>query len=305
MATTVEQAEQERFRWIWLLLLLPPPLFWAGNFLVGRMMRDMVPPFTLLTGRWIIALLILLPFAIAPMRRDFHLYRRHWLRLVAVSLTGIVAFNAFIYVGLRTTTASNGLLLNSLIPLLILLVAAITFRQRIGGRQIAAILLSFAGVLTILTQGVPERLLALDLSRGDLIVFGGMISWAFYTVWLRGFPAGIDRIGLMGAQITVGLIALLPVWLWEHAHGPAPIWTGASVAALAYLGIFPSVGAYLLYNMAVARVGVARAGLSIHLIPVFGVILAVLFMDESLHLYHLLGAAAIMGGIAVSMRDRR
>lgn len=120
-----------------------------------------------------------------------------------------------------------------------------------------------------------------------------------------GFPTGIDRIGLMGAQIAVGLIALIPLWLWERAQGPAPIWTGTSVAALAYVGIFPSVCAYLLYNLAVERVGVARAGLSIHLIPVFGVILAMLFLGESLHLYHLLGAAAITGGITVSMRGGR
>ncbi|MBN2751339.1 MAG: DMT family transporter, partial [Rhodospirillaceae bacterium] len=155
----------------------------------------------------------------------------------------------------------------------------------------------FTGVLTILLHGDWSRLASLEFSRGDLVVFCAMVSWAFYTLWLRGIPPEIDRIGLMGAQIAVAFIVLIPLYLGERALGYMPTWKTETVSALAYLGVFPSVLAYLLYNIGVARVGAARAGAFIHLIPVFGVILAVLFLHESVHAYHVFGMAAILTGV--------
>lgn len=289
--------------WLGLLLLVPPPLFWAGNFLIGRLVRGTVPPMSLLFWRWVIALVLLLPFAWKPMRRDLPRYWQYRWRILSVSLAGVVAFNSFVYIGLRSTTASNALLLNSLIPILIVLLSAIFYRQRLYAVQITGLLLSFAGVLVIISHGEIARIVSLSLSHGDLILFGAMIAWAFYTLWLRGFPPDIDRIGLMAVQIVVGLIVLIPLYQWERMSGAVPIWNGTSFAALAYLGIFPSVAAYLLYNIGVARVGAARAGLSVHLIPVFGVILAVIFLNEHIHAYHALGIAIIAAGIFCAMRS--
>ena len=144
--------------------------------------------------------------------------------------------------------------------------------------------------------------LTLSFSAGDLIVFCAMVSWVFYTLWLRGIPPEIDRIGLMGAQIAVTFIVLVPLYVGEALFTYAPVWRTETSAALAYLGIFPSVLAYLLYNIGVARVGAARAGMFIHLIPMFGVILAVLFLHESLHAYHLIGMSAILAGVGCATR---
>ncbi|MGE4527139.1 MAG: DMT family transporter [Rhodospirillaceae bacterium] len=283
-----------------LLLLVPPPLFWAGNFIVGRAMRGDVPPFTLSFWRWVIAFVCLLPFAWKPMRRDWPLYWRYRWHLLRIALAGVTAFNSLIYVGLQWTAAANGLLLNSFIPILIVLFGALFFRQRLSLAQAAGLALSFAGVLTIILHGEWERLATLSFSVGDLVVFCAMISWALYTLWLRAIPPEIDRIGLMGAQIAVAFLFLVPMYLGELAFGYAPNWRAESFAALAYLGVFPSVLAYLFYNIGVARVGAARAGMFIHLIPVFGVILAVLFLHETLHAYHALGMAAILSGIALA-----
>lgn len=287
-----------------LLLLVPPPLFWAGNFIVGRAMRQDVPPLTLSFWRWVIAFVCLLPFALRPMRRDLPRYWQYRWRIVSVSLAGVVSFNSLVYLGLRSTPASNGLLLNSFIPILIVLFAALFYQQRLQRTQALGLALSFAGVLTIILHGDGSRLAALAFARGDLIVFCAMIAWALYTLWLRGIPADINRIGLMGAQIAIALVILTPLYLWERASGLQAHWNLQSVSALAYLGIFPSVVAYLLYNIGVARVGAARAGYSIHLIPLFGVLLAVLFLDESLHLYHLAGIAAIIAGLELASRSR-
>ncbi len=280
-----------------MLLLVPPPLFWAGNFIVGRAMRGDVPPLTLLFWRRAIAFVCLLPFAWRPMRRDWPLYWRHRWLVLGVSLAGVVAFNSLVYVGLQWTAAANGLLLNSFIPILIVLFGALFHGQRLHLGQVFRLALSFSGVLTIILHGEWARLAALEFSAGDLIVFCAMVSWAFYTLWLRGIPPEIDRIGLMGAQIAVAFIVLVPLCVGEALFAYAPVWRTETFAALAYLGIFPSVLASLLYNIGVARVGAARAGMFIHLIPMFGVILAVLFLHESLHAYHLIGMAAILAGV--------
>jgi drug/metabolite transporter (DMT)-like permease len=287
-----------------LALLVLPPLFWAGNFIVGRAMRGQLPPFTMSFLRWAIALGVLLPFAWRRMRRDAAFYRGNPGQVFALSLTGVVAFNSFVYVGLRSTSAANGLLLNSTIPLLIMLIGAIAYRQILCARQLAGVAVSLCGVVTIVLGGDPARLATLAFAPGDAIVFCGMVAWAVYTLKLRAVPPAIDRVGLLGVQIVIAMPVLALMGAAELAAGARPVWSGGSIAALAYIGIFPSVLAYLAYNMAVARVGPATAGLSIHLLPMFGVVLAALLLGEPLHAYHLAGFALILGGLALASVTR-
>ncbi|WP_240161412.1 DMT family transporter [Gluconacetobacter azotocaptans] len=136
----------------WLSPILPP-LFWAGNFIVSRALRDLTPPLTLLVVRWVIALVCFLPFAAGTMRRDVGRYWYHRWLMLGTALTGIVGFNALVYVGVRTTTASNALLMNSLIPLLIVFFGAVFYRQRLTSMQAVGLALSFFGVFTLLLHG--------------------------------------------------------------------------------------------------------------------------------------------------------
>jgi len=285
-----------------LLLLIPPPLFWAGNFIVGRAMRGEIPPMALSFGRWVIACLCLLPFAWRPMRRDGAAYWRHRWLILRISVVGVVAFNSLVYLGLQWTAAENGLLLNSFIPILIMLFGTLFYGHRLHRGQVIGLILSFAGVLTIIVHGDWLRLARLDFSEGDLVVFCAMVSWAFYTLWQRAIPPEIDRIGLMQVQIIVALPILAVLSLGEWLAGAVPRWTPEAWAALAYIGVFPSVIAYLLYTIGVARVGAVRAGMFIHLMPVFGVVLAVIFLHETVQAYHLAGIAAILTGIWSSGR---
>lgn len=287
-----------------LLLILFPPLFWAGNFITGRAVHNIVPPMTLSLWRWVIAMACILPFAWKPAKRDYRLYLAHRWLIVRLSLSGVVMFNSLVYVGLHYTSASNALLLNSFIPVLIAIFGAMFFGEKLRGIQAGGLLLSFIGVLIIIAHGDWKILAGFSFSQGDLIVFTAMVAFAFYTLWLRSVPPEINRIGLMGVQIAVAFIFLIPLWLVERAHGQLPHWTPGGIAALAYLGVFPSVLAYLMYNLGVARFGATHAGLCIHLIPVFGVALAVLFLNESLHIYHAAGLLAILGGIRLAMRNR-
>ncbi len=285
-----------------LLILMVPPLCWAGNFIVGRAVRDDIPPLTLAVCRWLIASLILLPFAWRAMRKDAGLYcQQKWL-ILATSITGITGFNSLVYLGLQTTVATNGIILNSFIPLLIALFGALFFGLSLKLTQIAGMLVSFAGVLAIVTQGDPQVLLQLAFAKGDLIIFTAMICWALYTIWLKQLPAQMDRTALITLQMILGLLFLLPFWGWEMASVDLPELSHSALLAVAYVGIFPSVIAYLCYGACVARLGPARAGMSIHLMPVFGAVLSVLLLGETFHGYHLAGILMIFSGIALANR---
>lgn len=283
--------------WLAWVMLALPPLFWAGNFIVGRAMRDTVPPMALSFYRWLIALVCLLPFAWPAFKRDArHYWRVRW-TLLGVSLTGVAAFNVLVYIGLQSTSAANGMLLNSFIPLLIAALGALLYRERLTLGQWSGMLLSLCGVVIIVSHGSWQALISLSVARGDLIVFIATVCWAFYTLWLRQIPAAIDRRGLMLAQILIGLVALLPLYVWEWLQGNVAAWNMHSLLAVGYVGIFPSVVAFMLYGAGVMRVGAARAGLFIHLIPLFGALLSVVVLREALHLYQLVGMLAILSGV--------
>lgn len=306
METSSASAVQQRFSVGLLLILSLPPLFWAGNFIVGRAMSGMVPPVALSFLRWVLAFFFLLPFALGAIKRDWHerrsLYWAHRWRILAVSMLGVAAFNSLVYTGLQSTTATNGILLNSFIPILIMLLGVFFYGQKLRAVQVIGLGISFVGVLSIILHGDWSRLLSLSFGKGDLIVFAAVTGWAIYTLWLRAIPAEINRMSLLVVQIVLGVLTLVPFFAWEWASGLRPQWTPASLAALAYISIFPSVLAYLFYNYGVARAGAAKAGLFIHLMPVFGAILSVLLLDEKLYAYHFIGMACILGGIVLSGR---
>jgi drug/metabolite transporter (DMT)-like permease len=153
-------------------------------------------------------------------------------------------------------------------------------------------------VLTIILDGDFARLLVLQLSRGDLMVSGAMVSFALFSVWLRSFPADMDRLGLLGAQLAVAVVVLFPVLAWEHIGGARATWNFTAVAAMLYVGIAASLLANLLYMFGIARVGPARAGMFIHLVPLYGASMSIALLGESLQIYHAIGMAAIMAGLA-------
>lgn len=286
--------------WMTYLILMLPPLMWAGNFIVGRAIRNDISPTMLSFGRWIIALAILLPFSWKAIKHDLPRYWQHRWALLGVSVTGITLFNSLVYTGLHSTTASNALLMNSFIPVIILMISALFYGQKLNSFQIIGLAISCFGVFTIILAGSWHNLLALEFSHGDLIVFLAIICLALYTLWLKKLPKDLNRIGLLSAQMIIGVVILLPFFLWETAQGMHNTWTLGSVSGLIYVGIFASVVAYFLFMVGVSQVGPERAGVFMHLIPVFGAILSVLFLGESLHTYHAIGMAAIFAGLALS-----
>lgn len=287
------------------LLLTLAPFFWSGNWIIGRALHEDIPPMGMTFFRWLFAVLILAPFALPPLLRDWPVVRAHWRTLLLLGSIGVGLHNALAYLGLNYTTATNGVILNSFIPVMIIAMAWIFFRERLAPLQLAGVAVSLSGVLAILSQGSLEVLAAFRLNGGDLFVILSMAMWSLYTILLRRRPRGLHMLSFLFVLAVIGDLVVLPFWIGEMALGRRIQWTPASLAAMLSVALFSSVLAYIFWNRGVEAVGAQVAGLFIHLMPVFGVILAWLFLDERLHVYHVVGIALILMGIALTTRRGR
>lgn len=287
------------------LVMLLPPLFWAGNAVVGRAAVGLVPPIALAFWRWLFAFLLLLPFGLKGVRRQWPVIRRHWRLLCVVAASSVTAYNTFLYVALTTTSAVNATLVSAAIPVAIVALAWGWTGDRVTPRQGLGIVVSLLGVLLVIGRGDAAALLGLRLHPGDLWALAAVGSWAFFSVLLRRHPTGLESLTLLTVQVGVGTLFVLPLYLGELALGRGFTPTPASAGLIAYVAVFPSLLAYGLWNIGVVRLGAATAGLYTNLIPVFTAILAVVFLGEDFHWYHAAALALIVAGIGLATRRRR
>ncbi len=287
------------------LLLTLTPFFWSCNWIVGRALASDIPPMAMTFLRWFFALLILAPFALPQVRRDWPILRRNWRVLLFLGVIGVGSHNALAYAGLNYTTATNGVILNSFIPVMIVTLSWVFLRERLSAVQVAGVAISLAGVLAILSQGSVAALAAFRLNGGDLLVILSMAIWAVYTICLRWRPAGLSMLTFLFVLACVGDLAVLPLAAAEFVWGRRMEVTPANIAALVSVALFSSVLAYIFWNQGVEAVGANVAGLFVHLMPVFGVVLAWAFLGEKLALYHLAGIGLILAGITITSRAGR
>jgi drug/metabolite transporter (DMT)-like permease len=288
------------------LLLSLTSLFWSLNWVIGRGIVGHVSPFALTLARWVTAVAVMLPFAWPLIREHWPTIRRDWKAIVWLAFWGTGLHNAFAYVGLQYTTATNGVILNSSIPVMIILLGWIVYRETITRVQALGVSISLTGIMAIITHGDLSLLAQLSLNKGDLIVLVGMVFWAAYTVFLRMKPAGLPGLALLACCGCVGVVMLLPFFAFEMLFMGGRIeLTPATVGAMLYLGIFPSFVGYIFWNRGVAEVGPNVAGIFVHLMPAFGALLAWLFLGERVQAYHFVGIALILAGIALTTRGHR
>lgn len=282
------------------LVLMVPPLCWAGNFVIGRAMRAEIPPIAFGFWRWVVALAILLPLAGAATLAAAPLLRRHWRWLTLLSVTGVVLFQVFVYRGLQQSTAINGVLIMATIPAVIPLVAYVLDGSRLAPRQAFAIVLSLLGVAVVVLKGNLGQLSALAFGAGDLWLAAAVPMWAIYSVLIKRRPGELPALVLLLATVVIGVLILLPAYLAERAAIGGFALTPSALIAILYVGVFASVIAFLCWNRGVAAVGAAKAGPFIHLMPVFGTLLAMLFLGERLLASDGVGIALIACGLVLS-----
>ncbi|MGL5631842.1 MAG: DMT family transporter [Azovibrio sp.] len=284
------------------LLLTLTALFWAGNMVTGRGLRADVPPIALAFWRWVIAFMFILPFAWPHWKNQAALLKQGWFPILVLGVLGIAGYNTMAYIALQETTATNALLLNSFIPIATIILARLFFKTSLGRLQGLGVLVSLLGVLTIVSRGDLNALTSLSLNQGDIWMVCAVLLWAIYTLGLRFRPPGVSSMLLMAALVGVGLLTLAPFYLWELSMGHRINLNSGSFMGMAYVGIFPSFIGYVLYNRGVSEVGPGPASLFIHLMPVFGTLLAAIFLDERPSSYHLIGIGLIFTGILLVTR---
>ncbi len=280
------------------------PVLWGSNPVVARLIEGAFPPLFLSWARWLIAGLLLVPLVWNERAEIVHAIHSRWKMLLLLALLSNVPQSGLIYKALETTTAINVGLLNSMVPVLVLLFGATFFDQKIKWRATLGIAVSFAGVATLLFQGSLDRLFQLRLNFGDLLVFAAVATFSVYTLLLPRRPQRLSLLAFLLTITVMGLIATLPAVAAELALTHAPRATTASVAGLFYLAVGPTLIGTICFSHGAERLGAVRAGIFVHLVPVSASIFAMLLVGEVIRPYHAAGFALVAGGALLALSDR-
>jgi drug/metabolite transporter (DMT)-like permease len=285
------------------LLLSITALYWAGNAIVGRLAAGHIPPVTLSFLRWSLAFLIVLPFAWNHLVRDWPAIRAKLGIMILVSVTGISAFNTLQYWALEHTTALNTLLLQSSGPLIVAVWSLILLGVRLTLAQAIGIVVSLIGVLVILLHGDLSALSSIQFNEGDLIFLAAMVIFGLYSVLTLKRPA-IHGLSFVAFTFGCGAACLIPLLIWELLTRPLMALDARNLASLFYVAVFPSTLAYLCFNRGVLLIGANRAAPFFHVVPVFGALMAIVFLGERPQLFHIIGFALVLTGVFVASRKQ-
>ena len=269
---------------------------WGSNGVVSRALMDTVPPLVLAAARWAVAFVVLLPLVWPERRSLAHALRRDWKLLVVLTLLGGAPQSALVYSGLAESTAIHLGLLNSTIPVLIILISWGWYARRPTRLESIGLTISLIGVLLILAHGDLGSLLRLQFNHGDLMMLGAVLVWAIYTLRLKERPPSLSLFAFVFVLALIGELLTLPfaALQWVQAggvHFGTREWLG-----LLYIGAVATLVSAVLFSYGVERVGAVRAGILIHLMAVFSSVFAALFIGERLYLYHAAGFVLVAGG---------
>lgn len=287
------------------VVLVVAMLIASANPVVGRGVIQDVPPFALSFWRFVAAAVALAPFAIGPLRAQRALFGRQWQRMAGMGLVGFSGYNAFLYLGVQTTTAINAALITTMAPVAILALTWAIYRERIGMIGVAGMVLGLAGVAVTVTHGDIAILYRLALVPGDLLVVLAVLSFAFYSLLLRKLEPGTNSIAFMFVVDLWALLAVTPFYLWELAQGQGFELTGSALGAILYVGVMATAVSFTMYTQAASVVGASAAAQVIYLTPVFASAMAVVFLGEDFGWHHVVGGLFICAGIYLSTRALR
>ena len=277
--------------------------FWSGNFIVGKFATLYeVPPLTLNFLRWLIVWIILIPFTFRDILKNIKVIKKNFYPILLMSITSISIFNSVVYYSLNFTQVLNGALMISTIPVLIVFISFIFKTEKINFSQVLGLILSITGVLTIITRLDFAKLIHLDLNKGDLWLLVAMLSWAIYSTMLRTHKTNLKYLSFISVIVSIGLIFLFPQFLLEINNHQIIRFNFPVFLITSYVVLFAGLGSYVLWNKAVVIVGPNKAGIFLHLMPVFSSFMAIFLLNEKLMNFHIIGAIVIIVGIYLSSK---
>lgn len=283
-------------------LLFLAILFWSGNTIVGRAVNTQIPPVGLAFWRWFCSFVLILLPSWRYLKQDWPQLLRHWRMVLLLSALGVASFNTLLYTALRSTTAINSLLIQTLMPMAIVVISYLLFHETLSIGQGIGIAVSFIGAIAIVAQGDWHTLATLSFNQGDLLILIAVLCYAGYSCLLRLRPV-LHPLSFLCSTFGLGSAMLLPLYLGEHLAGqPMPL-NALTFLAVGYAAIFPSILAYFCYNRGVELVGANKAGLFLNLMPVVGSVMAILFLKERFQGFHSVGFILILLGLLLAIAN--
>ena len=287
---------------IYLLLVLCVSI-WSGNFIIGRFVSSNMEAIELAFFRWLFVLVLTIPLLFKiDIKKVIKVYKQNFILLTFLAFIGITLFNTFVYIALETTTATNALLINSSIPILILIFSFVIFKAKITKLQTIGILLSTLGVILLVLKGDLTNILTLEFTSGDFWIIASSVTWALYSTFIKLKPKDLSHLELFLLIVYIGFILLLPWYLMQGYTLERELnilqnnWY-----FFVYVSLFASLVSFYLWNLGIEKIGAQKTGQFTHLMPVFGAILAFIFLGEVPHMYHLVGVVFIASGIYLSL----
>jgi drug/metabolite transporter (DMT)-like permease len=283
------------------LLLVIAPLCWAANVVLARGVVHIITPVSLAFWRWLIAFLILLPLTWSNIKQDLKTAIGHWKILIVLSILGISSFNTLLYTAVHTTTAINVALIQTAMPSMIILISRVFFYERIRMIQVVGVACCILGACLVVLRGSLHTFLKLSFVKGDLLMIIAVFLYALYCVLLRKRPR-MHPMSFLTYTFGIGVLGLMPLYVWEVETLVPIAFTREAALSILFVAVFPSIVAYFCWNRGIEMIGASRAGLFINLVPVFASIMAILWLNESLEIFHIAGMALIFGGMILFNR---
>lgn len=285
-------------------MLILAPLFWAGNYVVGRAFAAELPPVTMVFLRWLIASLIFLPFVFPELKSSIPEIRKNWFWLSRQAFLGIAMFTGLIYAALHTTTAVNAGIIMAMTPVVIPFLSWALGRTPFSISILLGGFISFLGIVYMITRGSPIQILDDGFVIGDLLAMVAMFSWALYSIFVKDRPQLISANVVLFTTMLISCLIVFPAMLIEMKMGHFIAISVSTMLAIVYIGICPSLLSYFLFNRGTEIIGAPRGGLFMHLLPIWAVVLSVLFLGESVALYHAFGLLLVGIGMLFVLRKR-
>ena len=279
------------------LFAIAATAIWSGNFIVARGLNETIPPITLAFCRWLVAVIVFLPFALKPLVAEWDILKKNMGYLSVTSLLGITIFNTLIYFAGHTTTAVNLSLISITFPIFIVIFSRIFFREQITLNKGIGIVLVVTGVVLLITRGSLSSLVNISFALGDLWMLLAAIIFAIYSLLLRSKPQQLSIWAFQAGTFILGLIFLFPFFVWEYTTTPSIQFDTSAILSILYVGIFASLSAFILWNKAVVAVGPSKAGMVYYTLPLFSGFLAHFFLKEDITILHFYSALLIASGI--------